>query len=173
MACPGVTWPGVDSHILVLGVAPGVSEPGLWGVTPGVSEPFGRPGVSSHRLAEGVEIWEKNKKGINYQEPGDWKMASTWIYIFLKIYFNTSMQTLNQISTISKRQWKQEWVREVRPIGQLYTKKTVVPLTDKKDIWEVQRTSEMQGTKLTFLARSHLAPKFSKVKMLGTIKKKR
>jgi len=34
-----------------------------------------------------------------------------------------------------------------------------------------------QGTKLTFLARSHLAPKFSKVvakaKMLGAIKKKR
>ena len=86
------------------------------------------------------------------------------------------MQTLNQISTISKRQWKQEWVVEVRPIAQLYTKK-IVALTDKKDIWEVQRTSEMQGTKLTFLARSHLAPKFSKVvakaKMLGTIKKKR
>ena len=34
-----------------------------------------------------------------------------------------------------------------------------------------------QGTKLTFLARSHLAPKFSKVvakaKMLGAIKKKK
>ena len=34
-----------------------------------------------------------------------------------------------------------------------------------------------QGTKLTFLARSHLAPKFSKVvakaKKLGAIKKKR
>jgi len=29
VACPGVTWLGVDSHILVLGVAPGVSEPGL------------------------------------------------------------------------------------------------------------------------------------------------
>ena len=56
VACPGVTWLGVDSHILVLGVAPGVSEPGLCGVTPGVSEPFGRPGVSSHRLAEGVAI---------------------------------------------------------------------------------------------------------------------
>ena len=35
----------------------------------------------------------------------------------------------------------------------------------------------VQGTKLTFLARSHLAPKFSKVvakaKKLGAIKKKR
>ena len=35
----------------------------------------------------------------------------------------------------------------------------------------------MQGTKLTFLARSHLAPKFSKVvakaKKLGAIKKKK
>lgn len=29
VACPGVTWLGVDSHILVLGVAPGVSEPTL------------------------------------------------------------------------------------------------------------------------------------------------
>ena len=36
---------------------------------------------------------------------------------------------------------------------------------------------QMQGTKLTFLARSHLASKFSKVvakaKMLGAIEKKR
>ena len=39
------------------------------------------------------------------------------------------------------------------------------------------RKSNQQGTKLTFLARSHLAPKFSKVvkkaKKLGAIKKKR
>ena len=38
------------------------------------------------------------------------------------------------------------------------------------------RKSNQQGTKLTFLARSHLAPKFSKVvkkaKKLGAIKKK-
>lgn len=61
VACPGVTWLGVASHILVLGVAPGVSEPGLWGVTPGVSEPFARPGVSSQRLAEGVAICNESK----------------------------------------------------------------------------------------------------------------
>ena len=38
------------------------------------------------------------------------------------------------------------------------------------------RVKTLQGTKLTFLARSHLAPKFSKVvakaKKLGAIKKK-
>jgi len=65
VACPGVTWLGVDSQILVLGVAPGVSEPGLCGVTPGVSEPFGRPGVSSHRLAEGVAIFVLQINTIN------------------------------------------------------------------------------------------------------------
>ena len=41
--------------------------------------------------------------------------------------------------------------------------------------WAID-SEEMQGTKLTFLARSHLAPKFSKVvakaKKLGAIKKK-
>ena len=41
---------------------------------------------------------------------------------------------------------------------------------------EAKGNLEMQGTKLTFLARSHLAPKFSKVvakaKKLGAIKKK-
>lgn len=52
VACPGVSlpgvaapagvWLGVGSHMRVLGVAPGVSLP------------FGRPGVSSHRLFEGV-----------------------------------------------------------------------------------------------------------------------
>ena len=40
----------------------------------------------------------------------------------------------------------------------------------------VHPLSQLQGTKLTFLARSHLAPKFSKVvakaKKLGAIKKK-
>ena len=62
------------SHILALGVAPGVSEPRCGVVLPpgvslplarpgvsshrvpppGVSPPLGRPGVSSHRLADGV-----------------------------------------------------------------------------------------------------------------------
>ena len=43
--------------------------------------------------------------------------------------------------------------------------------------YELQNYYQEQGTKLTFLARSHLAPKFSKVvakaKKLGAIKKKR
>lgn len=54
---PGVAWPGVS--------LPGVAAPaGVWlgvgshmrvlGVAPGVSLPLGRPGVSSHRLFEGV-----------------------------------------------------------------------------------------------------------------------
>ena len=51
------------------------------------------------------------------------------------------------------------------------------------DVFLIQRrfktwtNSSPQGTKLTFLARSHLAPKFSKVvvkaKKLGAIKKKK
>jgi len=44
VAAPDDAWPGVTSHCLVL--APGVA--------PGVSAPFERPGVSSHRLLEGV-----------------------------------------------------------------------------------------------------------------------
>lgn len=44
VAAPPDAWPGVMSHCLVL--APGVA--------PGVSPPFDRPGVSSHRLCDGV-----------------------------------------------------------------------------------------------------------------------
>lgn len=44
VVAPGVRWPGVASHILV-----------LWpGVAPGVSAPVFRPGVSSQRVLEGV-----------------------------------------------------------------------------------------------------------------------
>ena len=52
-------------------------------------------------------------------------------------------------------------------------------LNDTKPIWRrnIDQTERVQGTKLTFLARSHLAPKFSKVvakaKKLGAIKKKK
>lgn len=68
---PGVAWPGVS--------LPGVAAPaGVWlgvgshmrvlGVAPGVSLPLGRPGVSSHRLFEGVcagvcpGVYEKRNK---------------------------------------------------------------------------------------------------------------
>ena len=44
VTAPGVACPGVASHILVL--CPGVA--------PGVSDPLGRPGVSSHRVFDGV-----------------------------------------------------------------------------------------------------------------------
>lgn len=76
--CPGVAWPGVS--------LPGVAAPaGVWlgvgshmrvlGVAPGVSLPFGRPGVSSHRLFTGVcaGVWP----GV-YREP---KMVwNVWIH---------------------------------------------------------------------------------------------
>lgn len=76
--CPGVAWPGVS--------LPGVAAPaGVWlgvgshmrvlGVAPGVSLPFGRPGVSSHRLFTGVcaGVWP----GV-YREPKT--MWNVWIH---------------------------------------------------------------------------------------------
>lgn len=39
-----------------------------------------------------MEIWEKDKKGINYQEPGDWKTNLYFSKILLE-HFNANIES--------------------------------------------------------------------------------
>ena len=66
VAAPGVAWPGVASHCREEGVAPGVSLP------------FGRPGVSSQRLFEGVGAVDSAASHDDFFLAADAPVSAAW-----------------------------------------------------------------------------------------------